>query len=78
MASSWDKVFIEPLNVDNSDSWCVRIKLFLVHKKMWNVVMDSSATAEQSQGALALMELQVKDHPLGKVAAAKSTKELSL
>jgi hypothetical protein len=76
MASSGDKVVIEPLDVDNYDTWCVRMKLFLIHKKMWNVVVDSSATAEQSQGALALIGLHVKDHHLGKVAAAKTAKEL--
>jgi hypothetical protein len=76
MASSGDKVDIEPLNVDNYDTWCVRMKLFLIHKKMLNVVVDSSATAEQSQGALALIGLHVKDHRLGKVAAAKTAKEL--
>jgi hypothetical protein len=76
MASSGDKVVIEPLDVDNYDTWCVRMKLFLIHKKTWNVVMDSSATAEQSQGALALIGLHVKDHHLGKVAAAKTAKEL--
>jgi hypothetical protein len=75
MASSGDKVVIEPLDVDNYDTWCVRMKLFLIHKKMWNVVVDSSATAEQSQGALALIELHVKDHHLGKVAAVKTAKD---
>jgi hypothetical protein len=76
MASSRDKVVIEPLDVDNYDTWCVRMKLFIIHKKMWNVVVDSSASAEQSQGALALIGLHVKDHHLGKVAAAKTAKEL--
>jgi hypothetical protein len=38
MASSGDKVVIEPLDVDNYDTWCVRMKMFLIHKKMWNVV----------------------------------------
>jgi hypothetical protein len=52
------------------------MKLFLIHKKLWNVVVDSSATAEQSQGALALIGLHVKDHHLRKVAAAKTAKEL--
>jgi hypothetical protein len=52
------------------------MKLFLIHKMMWSVVMDSSATAEQSQGALALIGLHVKDHHLKKVAAAKTAKEL--
>jgi hypothetical protein len=52
------------------------MELFLIHKKMWNVVVDSSATAEQSQGALALIGLHVKDHHLRKVAAAKTAKEL--
>jgi hypothetical protein len=35
-----------------------------------------SASKEQSQGALALIGLHVKDHHLGKVAAAKTAKEL--
>jgi hypothetical protein len=70
MAYLGDKVVIEPLDVDNYDTWCVRMKLFIMHKKMWNVVVDSSATAEQSQGALALIGLHVKDHHFGKVAAA--------
>jgi hypothetical protein len=43
---------------------------------MWNVVVDSSATAEQSQGAVALIGLHVKDHHLRKVAEAKTVKEL--
>jgi hypothetical protein len=72
MASSGDKVVLEPLNVDNYDTWCIMMKLFLIHKKMWNLVVDSSATAEQSQGVLALIGLHVKDHHLRKVAAAKS------
>jgi hypothetical protein len=76
MASSGDKLVIKPLDVDNYDTSSIRIKLFLIHKKMWNVVMDSSATAKQSQGALALVGLHVKDHHLGKVAAAKTAKEL--
>jgi hypothetical protein len=76
MASSGDKVVMEPLDVDNYDTWCVGMKLILIHKKMWNVVVDSSATAEQSQGALALIGLHVKAHHLGKVAAAKTAKEL--
>jgi hypothetical protein len=43
---------------------------------MCNVVVDSSATAEQSQGALALIGLHEKDHHLGKVAPVKTAKEL--
>jgi hypothetical protein len=62
--------------VDNYDTWCVRMRFFLIYKKMWNVVVDSSATAGQSQGALALIGLHMKDHHLGKVAAAKTAKEL--
>jgi hypothetical protein len=46
MASSEDKVVIEPLDVDNYDTWCVEMKLLFIHKKMWNAVVDSSATAE--------------------------------
>jgi hypothetical protein len=38
--------------------------------------VDYSATAEESQGALALIGLHVKDHHLGKVAATKTAKEL--
>jgi hypothetical protein len=76
MASSGDKVVIESLDVDNYDTWCVRMKLLLIHKKLWKVVEDPTATAEQSQGALALIGLHVKDHHLGKVAAAKTAKEL--
>jgi hypothetical protein len=76
MASSADKVVIEPLDVDNYDTLCVGMKMFLIHKKMWNVVFDSSATVVQSQGALALIELHVKDHHLKKVASAKTAKEL--
>jgi hypothetical protein len=38
--------------------------------------VDSSATAKQPQGALALTGLHVKDHHLGNVAAAKTAKEL--
>jgi hypothetical protein len=64
MASLWNKVVIEPLDVDNYDTLCIGIKLFLIHKKIWNVVVDSGATAEQSQGALALIGLPVKDHLL--------------
>jgi hypothetical protein len=41
MASLGDKVVIEPLDVDNYDTWCVWMKLFLIHKKMWNVVASS-------------------------------------
>jgi hypothetical protein len=67
---------IEPLDVDNYVTWCVRMKLFLIHKKMWSVVVKSSGTAEQSQGALALIGLHVKDHHSRKVAAAKTAKEL--
>jgi hypothetical protein len=76
MDSSGDEVVIESLDVDNYDTWCVRMKLLLIHKKLWKVVEDPTATAEQSQGALALIELHVKDHQLGKVAAAKTAKEL--
>jgi hypothetical protein len=71
MASSRDKVVIQPLDVGNYDTLCVRITLFLIHKKMWNVVVDSSATAKQSQDTLARIGLHMKDHHLGKVAAAK-------
>jgi CO/xanthine dehydrogenase Mo-binding subunit len=74
MASSGGKVVIEPLDVDNYDTWCVRMKLFFIHKKMWNVVVDSTATAKQLQGALALIGLHVKDHHL--VAADKTAKKL--
>jgi hypothetical protein len=52
------------------------MKFYRIHKKMWNVEVDPSANAEQSQGALALIGLHVKDHHLGKVAAAKTAKEL--
>jgi hypothetical protein len=76
MASSGDEVVIEPLVVDNYNTWCIRMKLFFIHKKMCNVVVDSSATAEQSQGALALIGLHVKDHHLGKVTADKTAKKL--
>jgi hypothetical protein len=76
MASSGDKVVIEALDVDNYDIWCVRMKLFLIHKKLWKVVEDPTANAEQSQGALAIIGLHVKDHHLRKVAAAKTAKEL--
>jgi hypothetical protein len=34
MASSGDKVVIEPLDVDNYDTWSVKMKLFLIHKKV--------------------------------------------
>jgi hypothetical protein len=34
MASSRDKVAIEPLDVDNCNTWCVRLKLFLIQKKI--------------------------------------------
>jgi hypothetical protein len=52
------------------------MKLLLIHKKLWKVVEDPTATAEQSQGALVLIGLHVKDHHLRKVAAAKTAKEL--
>jgi hypothetical protein len=55
MASSVDKVAIESLDVNNYDTSCIRMKLLLIHKKMWKVVEDPTATAEQSQGALALI-----------------------
>jgi hypothetical protein len=76
MASLGDKVVIESLDVDNYDTWCYRMKLLLIHKKLWKVVEDPTATAEQSQSALALIGLHVKDHHLGKVAAANTAKEL--
>jgi hypothetical protein len=76
MASSGGKVVIESLDVDDYDTWCLRIKLLLFHMKLWKVVEDPSATAKQLQGTLALIGLHVKDHRLGKVAAAKTTKEL--
>jgi hypothetical protein len=66
MASSGDKVVIESLDVDNYDTGCVMIKLLLIHKKLWKVVEDPIATAEQSQGAPALIGLHVKDHHFGK------------
>jgi hypothetical protein len=50
--------------------------LIYIHKMMWNIIVHSRAAAEQSQGALALIGLHVKDHHLGKVAAAKKVKEL--
>jgi hypothetical protein len=59
MASSGDKVAIESLDVDNYDTWCVRMKLLLIQKKLWKVIEDPTATAEQSQGALALIGLHV-------------------
>jgi hypothetical protein len=37
MASSRDKVVIEPLDMVNYDTWCVDMVVFLIHKKMWNV-----------------------------------------
>jgi hypothetical protein len=55
---------------------CVRMKLLLIHQKLWKVVEYPTATAEHSQGALALTGLNVKNHHLGKVAAAKTAKEL--
>jgi hypothetical protein len=46
MASLEDKVVIELLNVDNYDTWCIRIKLRLIHKKMWKVVEDHKFVEE--------------------------------
>ena len=34
MASWGDEVVIETLDVDTYDTWWVRMKLFLIHKKM--------------------------------------------
>jgi hypothetical protein len=75
MASSGDKVVIESLDVDNFDTWCVRMKLLLIHKKLWKVVEDPTATAKQSQGALALIGLYVKDHLL-RLCLVKSNRTL--
>jgi hypothetical protein len=47
MASSGNEVVIKPLDVDKYDTWSFRMKWFLIHKKMWNVVVDSSAPAKQ-------------------------------
>jgi hypothetical protein len=41
MAFLGDKVVIEPLAVDNCDTWSVRMKLFLIHKKLWSVVAQA-------------------------------------
>ena len=71
-----DNVVIEPLDVENYGTWSLRMKALLVHKGLWKAVEGSSGTStDDSDKALALVMLNVKDHHLTTLASCKTAKE---
>ena len=75
-----DKVVIEPLDVENYGTWSLRMRALLIHKGLWKVVEGSSdtmtAVTDDSDKALALIMLNVKDHhDLTTLASCETAKE---
>jgi hypothetical protein len=71
-----DNVAIEPLDVENYGTWSLRMKALLVHKGLWKAVEGSSGiSTDDSDKALALIMLNVKDHHLTTLASCKTAKE---
>jgi len=71
-----DRIEIAPLDIDNYDVWAMRMQLVLVNKGQWKAVdPGTDVTPELSLQAKATIGLNVKDHHLPTIAAAKTAKE---
>jgi hypothetical protein len=71
-----DNVVIEPLDVDNYGTWSLRMRALLIHKGLWKSVEGSTATApDDSDKALSLIMLNVKDQHLTTLASCSTAKE---
>ena len=71
-----DNISIEALDVDNYGTWSLRMKALLTQKGLWEALEGSGPVAPgDSQKALALIILNVKDHHLNTVASCGSAKD---
>ena len=75
--ADFDKVTIERLGDDNYETWSLRMKYLLIHKKLWAAVTGDGAEAggSVSEDALALIGLFVRDQHLSTVAECKTAHE---
>ena len=76
--ADFDEVSLERLGDNNYETWSVRLKALLVHKKLWAAVKTSDgaeASGSTSEDALALITLYVRDQHLSTVAACKTAHE---
>ena len=69
------KVRIEPLDVGNYHTWSIRMKFYLIHKKLWKGVEDPDSDADLTQEALSTIGLNVANHHLGMIGGCRNAKE---
>ena len=66
---------MEPLSEGNYHSWSIKMRSYLITKKLWRGVEDPSANREETVEALALITLNVSDHLLGSLSEMEDAKE---
>ena len=64
MATTENKIVLEPLDSDNYMSWSIRMKALLVSKGLWTAVTVDTEPPADVEKALAQVILHVKDHHL--------------
>jgi hypothetical protein len=71
------KVTVEKLDVDNYAVWSVKVRAVLITKDLWAAVSGKpdDVRPEQSEKALAQIQLLVADHHLATLSKAKTAKE---
>ena len=79
MTAEFDKVHIEPLDLDNYQVWSSKMKFLLVTKGLWSAVQPAAGAVvptDANDKAIAAIGLNVKEHHLSTVNDAASAEAL--